>query len=89
MSINVRLGKHIQYSDKILYVCIFFFGKYTDIHLWYKHIILYNIYVYICYNENEYLLLNGHEFEQALGVDDGQGSMACCSSWGLQGVGHD
>ena len=26
--------------------------------------------------------LNGHEFEQALGVDDRQGSLACCSSWG-------
>ena len=25
---------------------------------------------------------NGHEFEQALGVDDGQGSPVCCSSWG-------
>jgi len=25
--------------------------------------------------------LNGHEFEQALGVGDGQGSLACCSSW--------
>ena len=24
--------------------------------------------------------LNGHEFEQALGVSDGQGSLACCSS---------
>ena len=24
-------------------------------------------------------LLNGHEFEQALGVDDGQGSLACYS----------
>ena len=23
--------------------------------------------------------LDGHEFEQVLGVDDGQGSMACCS----------
>ena len=23
--------------------------------------------------------LNGHEFEQALGVGDGQGSLACCS----------
>ena len=23
--------------------------------------------------------LNGHEFEQAPGVDDGQGSLACCS----------
>ena len=26
--------------------------------------------------------LNGHEFEKTLGVDDGQGSLACCSSWG-------
>ena len=26
--------------------------------------------------------LNGHEFEQALGVDDGEGSLACCNPWG-------
>ena len=26
--------------------------------------------------------LNRHEFEQAPGVGDGQGSLACCSSWG-------
>ena len=25
---------------------------------------------------------NGQEFEQAPGVDDGQGSLACCSPWG-------
>ena len=25
--------------------------------------------------------LNGHEFEQAMGVHDGQGSLACCSPW--------
>ena len=25
---------------------------------------------------------NGHEFEQALGVGDGQGCLACCSPWG-------
>ena len=25
--------------------------------------------------------LNGYEFEQALGVGDGQGSQACCSPW--------
>ena len=25
--------------------------------------------------------LNGHEFEQALGGGDGQGSLACCSPW--------
>ena len=33
--------------------------------------------------------LNGHDFEQALGAGDGQGSMACynCNSMGLQRVG--
>ena len=25
--------------------------------------------------------LYGHEFEQALGVGDGQGNLACCSPW--------
>ena len=25
--------------------------------------------------------LHGHEFEQALGVDNGQGSLECCSPW--------
>ena len=25
--------------------------------------------------------LNGHEFEQSLGNSEGQGSLACCSSW--------
>ena len=29
--------------------------------------------------------LNGHEFEQTPGDSEGQGSLACCSSW----VGHD
>ena len=29
-----------------------------------------------------YHRLNGHEFEQALGDSDGQGSPACCSPWG-------
>ena len=27
-------------------------------------------------------LTDGHDFEQALGVGDGQGSLACCSPWG-------
>ena len=26
--------------------------------------------------------LNGHEFEQAVEVGDGQGSLVCCSPWG-------
>ena len=26
--------------------------------------------------------LNGHEFEQTLGLGDGQGGLVCCGSWG-------
>ena len=28
--------------------------------------------------------LNGHGFERALGVGDGQGSLVCCSPWGCK-----
>ena len=28
--------------------------------------------------------LNGHEFEQAPGVGDGQGGLACCGPWGCK-----
>ena len=28
--------------------------------------------------------LNGHEFEQTLGVGEGQGSLMCCSPWGCK-----
>ena len=28
--------------------------------------------------------LDGHEFEQALGVGDGEGGQACCSPWGFK-----
>ena len=28
--------------------------------------------------------LDGHEFEDAPGVVDGQGNLACCSPWGLK-----
>ena len=31
-----------------------------------------------------YHRLEGREFEQALGVGDGQGSLVCCSSWGCK-----
>ena len=27
---------------------------------------------------------NGHEFEQTLGDSEGQGSLICCSPWGLK-----
>ena len=32
--------------------------------------------------------LNGHESEQARGIGDGQGGLACCDSWGRR-VRHD
>ena len=28
--------------------------------------------------------LNGHEFGRTPGVDNGQGGLACCDSWGLK-----
>ena len=28
--------------------------------------------------------LDGYEFEQALGVSDGQGSLTCCNPWGCK-----
>ena len=31
-----------------------------------------------------YHQLKGHEFEQTLGDDEGQGSLACCSPWGCK-----
>ena len=33
--------------------------------------------------------LDGHELEQAPGVGDVQGSLACCSPWGSERVRHD
>ena len=33
--------------------------------------------------------LNGHEFEQAQGDSEGQGSLMCCSPLGLQRVRHN
>ena len=32
--------------------------------------------------------LDGHEFEQTLGDSEGQGSLACCKSWGGR-IKHD
>ena len=41
-----------------------------------------------CLSEGEMIgwhhRLDGHESEQAPGVGDGQGSLACCSPWGLK-----
>ena len=33
--------------------------------------------------------LNGHEFEQALGVGDGQGSLVCCNPWDCKRARHN
>ena len=30
--------------------------------------------------------LNVHEFEQDLGIGDGQGSLVCCSPWGCKAL---
>ena len=30
-----------------------------------------------------YHCLSGYEFEQTLGIDDGQGSLGCCGSMGV------
>ena len=35
----------------------------------------------ICYSTGKE---GGHEFEQALGDSEGQGSLACCSPWGAE-----
>ena len=31
--------------------------------------------------------LYGHEFEQTLGIGEGQGSLVCCSPWGHKELG--
>ena len=31
------------------------------------------------------ITVDGHEFEQAPGVGDGQAGLACCSPWGRKG----
>ena len=33
--------------------------------------------------------LDGHEFEQAVGVGGAQGGQACCSPWGRKEFGHN
>ena len=32
------------------------------------------------------ITIDGHEFEQAPGAGDGQGSLVCCSPWGCKGL---
>ena len=45
--------------------------------------IFFYFYFYVCYNMVEWHhQLGGHESEQALGADDGQESLGCCSPWG-------
>ena len=42
-------------------------------------IFLLSIHLYFLYVEERF---SGHEFEQAPGDSEGQGSLACCSPWG-------
>ena len=37
--------------------------------------------------EGEMVGWHHHEFEQALGIGDGQGSLECCSLWGRKELG--
>ena len=32
--------------------------------------------------DHEFMDTHGHEFEQTLGDNEGQGSLSCCSPWG-------
>ena len=34
--------------------------------------------------DQQYITDSGHEFEQTLGDSEGQGSLVCCSPWGLR-----
>ena len=59
--------------------------------------LLFNLYAYCtrpwCWERQDDMAswhhqLNGHEFEQTLGDNKGQGSLACCSPW-CRRVGHN
>ena len=50
----------------------FFFSK------WFKFYFIFKLYIFILFNDR----LNGREFSWTPGVGDGQGSLACCNSWG-------
>ena len=41
--------------------------------------------IFFFYHKENSKTFSGYEFEQALGVGDGQGSLACCSPWGNRG----
>ena len=49
-----------------------------------ERVALYLLFAYLVWAEmvGWHHRLDGHEFEQAPGVGDGQGSLACCSPWG-------
>ena len=63
------------------YVCFFFL--YLNICNIFSpimfEIFLFSIHLYFLYVEERF---SGHEFEQAPGDSEGQGSLACCSPWG-------
>ena len=40
--------------------------------------------IVVCHHQ-----LDGHELEQAPGVGDGEGSLACCSPWGRKESDND
>ena len=46
--------------------------------------LFYNVVLSSAIHASWYHRLNGHEFEQAPGVGDRQGSLECCSLWGCK-----
>ena len=63
--------------------------------IWYTHffknfpqfVVVHIVKGFSIVNEAEvdvFLRLSGHEFEQAPGVGNGQGSLVCCSPWGCK-----
>ena len=75
---DLKLQLHLKKKIRFL-IQMFYKGKAPsgkDNHLVYTYKkMLQNIHEYV----HQHLCLKGHEFEQALGVGDGQGSLLCCS----------
>ena len=73
---NKRYGIGLYYSSYCKYVHNIY--KYKIYHL---YIVLFMLWDEMAGWHHQ---LNRHQFEQAPGVGDGQGSLACCSPWGCK-----
>ena len=97
-SISYRtLGLHFCISDVDIFSCDYFKGcelnllleiRFINARLVLNSFLMTTPKVFLHEMVGWYHRFSGHESEQALGVGDGQGSLACCSPWGCR-VGHD